>query len=166
MTTRLLLHPMSEAEAAYVEAGERPAGALWAPGYPEGGDRAATRRFLATCADAGSPQPFGAYEIRRRSDGHAIGGAGFHGRPDSDGQVAIGYGLIPSARGQGYASEALRALLALARSRGVTSVKGDADLDNLGSHRVMEAAGMRLVGVDERLRYFRIDWTPTGPTGV
>ncbi|MFD9502848.1 GNAT family N-acetyltransferase [Streptomyces sp. NPDC060035] len=161
MTTRLLLHPMGAADAASVEVGEPPAGSLWAPGYPDDGDRAAARRFLATCADTGSPQPFGAYEIRRRSDGYAIGGAGFHGRPDSDGRVTIGYGLIRSVRGQGYASEALRALLVFARSQGVASVMGDADLDNIGSQRVMAAAGMRPAGVDDRLTHFRIDWTRT-----
>lgn len=91
-----------------------------------------------------------------------IGGVGFHGRPDSDGRVTIGYGLIPSVRGRGYASEALRALLAFARSQGVASVKGDADLDNTRSHHVMAAAGMRLVGEDDRLKHFRIDWTGTG----
>ncbi|WP_406390097.1 GNAT family N-acetyltransferase [Streptomyces sp. NBC_00887] len=164
MTTRLLLHPLSAAEAASVEAGEPPAGTLWAPGYPGDGDRGVARRFLETCADAGSPQPFGAYEIRRRADGHVIGGVGFHGRPDSDGRVTIGYGLIPSVRGLGYASEALRALLAFARSQGVVSVKGDADLDNTRSHHVMAAAGMRLVGEDDRLKHFRIDWTGTGRT--
>lgn len=55
MTTRLLLHPLSAAEAASVEAGEPPAGTLWAPGYPGDGDRGVARRFLETCADAGSP---------------------------------------------------------------------------------------------------------------
>lgn len=62
-------------------------------------------------------------------------------------------------RGKGYASEALRALLELARAAGVASVKGDADLDNVASQHVMAAAGMRFIGEDDRLRYFRIDWT-------
>lgn len=120
MTARLSLHPLTIAEATVVEAGDPrdpPHGARWAPGYPDDGDRA--RRFLAACASAGgSTQPFGPYEIRRRTDGMAIGGAAFHGGPDVAGQVTVGYGLISSARGRGYASEALRALLAFARSQG------------------------------------------------
>jgi RimJ/RimL family protein N-acetyltransferase len=79
----------------------------------------AARRFLGTCTDVGDPQPFGNYEIRRRSDGQAIGGLGFHGPADDNGSVTIGYGLIPSVRGEGYASEALRALLEFARAHGL-----------------------------------------------
>ncbi|WP_372444277.1 GNAT family N-acetyltransferase [Streptomyces silvae] len=169
MTARLSLHPLTIAEATVVEAGDPrdpPHGARWAPGYPDDGDRAGARRFLAACASTGgSTQPFGPYEIRRRTDGMAIGGAAFHGGPDVAGQVTIGYGLISSARGRGYASEALRALLAFARSQGVLSVKGDADLGNIGSHRVMASAGMRLVAVDDRLKHYRVDWRGTAPDG-
>lgn len=161
MTDRLALHPLTASEAAAVEAGDTrhpPDGARWAPGYPDDGDRSGARRFLSACVSTGNPQPFGPYEIRRRTDGLAIGGVAFHGRPDPTGQVTIGYGLISSARGRGLASEALRALLAFARSQGVRSVKGDADLDNTGSHRVMASAGMRLVAVDDRLKHYRVDW--------
>ncbi|MFJ6852636.1 GNAT family N-acetyltransferase [Streptomyces sp. NPDC091271] len=166
MTTRLALHPLTAAQAAVVEAGDThtsPDTARWAPGYPDEGDRAGARRFLAACATTGNPQPFGPYEIRRRTDAMAIGGVAFHGRPDTAGQVTVGYGVISSARGRGYASEALRALLAFARSQGVRSVKGDADLDNIGSHRVMASAGMRLVAVDDRLKHYRVDWPGTSP---
>ena len=40
-----------------------------------------------------------------------IGAAGFQGPPDDTGAVRVGYGLAESARGHGYATEALRALL-------------------------------------------------------
>ena len=69
--------------------------------------------------------------------------------------------IIPSARGKGYASEALRGLLLFARSRGVTCVKGDADHDNIASQHVMMPVGMRPAGQDERVRYFEITWTHT-----
>jgi RimJ/RimL family protein N-acetyltransferase len=119
----------------------------------------AARRFLGTCADTGDPRPFGTYEIRHRESGRAIGGLGFHGPVDENGTVTIGYGLAPSARGRGYASEALRGLLLFARTCGVTCVKGDADHDNIASQRVMTAAGMRPTGQDERVRFFEIAWT-------
>ncbi|MFE0630784.1 GNAT family N-acetyltransferase [Streptomyces sp. NPDC058864] len=157
-TARLVLHPMTADEAERVLAGEPGDAARWAPGYPTDGDVFAARRFLGTCAATGDPRPFGNYEIRRREDGRAIGGIGFHGRPDEHGDVTIGYGLVPSARGSGYASEALRGLLLFARAHGVTRVKGDADLDNTASQHVMTAAGMRPAGEDERLRYFVTTW--------
>ncbi|MFI9605085.1 GNAT family N-acetyltransferase [Streptomyces sp. NPDC052043] len=161
VTARLVLHPMTVSEAEEVVAGKSHSGARWAPGYPTDGDVSAARRFLGTCANTGDPQPFGNYEIRRREDGQAIGGLGFHGPADENGSVTIGYGLIPSARGKGYASEALRGLLLFARARGVTCVKGDADHDNIASQHVMTAAGMRPAGQDERVRYFKIAWTDT-----
>ncbi|WTF80821.1 GNAT family N-acetyltransferase [Streptomyces sp. NBC_01594] len=159
VTTRLVLHPLTPAEAECVVQGRPGPDALWAPDYPNDGDRAGARHFLEHCADTGNPHPFGAYEIRLRENGHAIGGAGFHGVPDDRGQVTIGYGLIPAMRGKGYASEALRALLEIARAAGVASVRGDADLDNTASQHVMAAAGMHFVGEDDLLRHYRIDWT-------
>ncbi|MDQ1015301.1 GNAT family N-acetyltransferase [Streptomyces afghaniensis] len=161
LTARLVLHPMTVSEAERVAAGEPPGDARWAAGYPTDGDVSAARRFLGTCANTGDPQPFGNYEIRRREDSQAIGGLGFHGPVDENGSVTIGYGLIPSARGKGYASEALRGLLLFARARGVTCVKGDADHDNIASQHVMMAAGMQPAGEDERVRYFEIAWTDT-----
>ncbi|WP_228989752.1 GNAT family N-acetyltransferase [Streptomyces sp. DH8] len=161
VTERLVLHPMTVSEAERVVAGESGRDTRWAPGYPTEGDVSAARRLLGTCAISGDPQPFGNYEIRRREDGLAIGGVDFHGPPDESGSVTIGYGLVQSARGAGYASEALRGLLLLARAHGVTCVKGDADHDNIASQHVMTAVGMRPAGEDERVRYFEITWTDT-----
>jgi RimJ/RimL family protein N-acetyltransferase len=152
---------MGVSEAERVLTGDPDDCARWAPGYPTEGDALAARRFLSTCANTGDPQPFCNYEIRRREDGLAIGGAGFHGTPDANGSVTIGYGLIPSVRGKGYASEALRALLALARAHGITSVQGDTDHDNTASQHVMAAVGMRLTAEDERLKYYKITWDET-----
>ncbi|MFF7199496.1 GNAT family N-acetyltransferase [Streptomyces sp. NPDC008141] len=158
VTARLVLHPMSPGDAERVLAGEPDSGDRWAPGYPTDGDVAGARRFLDACASTGDPQPFGAYEIRLREDGRAIGGTGFHGPADHSGSVTIGYGLIPSVQGKGYASEALRALLAFARARGITCVQGDTDRDNIASQRVMAAAGMEHFAEDERLTYYKITW--------
>ncbi|WP_097946408.1 GNAT family N-acetyltransferase [Streptomyces sp. ms115] len=159
MTERLVLHPISVDEAEQMAAGEPDADARWEQGYPTEGDVRVARHFLERCASTGDPQPFGPYVIRRRSDHRAIGGMGFHGPPDEHGSVTIGYGLVPSAQGKGYASEALRALLPFARNQGVTSVKGDADHDNTASQHVMTAAGMRQVGGDERVKYYAMSWS-------
>lgn len=158
-TERLVLHPMTVDEAGRLVAGEPPEDARRAPGYPADGDVFAAGRFLDICASTGDPWPFGTFELRLRADGRAIGGLGFHGPADADGGVTIGYGLVPSARGKGYATEALRALLLFARAHGATRVKGDADHDNVASQHVMTAAGMRPTGEDERVRYFEITWS-------
>ncbi|MYV97450.1 GNAT family N-acetyltransferase [Streptomyces sp. SID3343] len=158
VTARLVLHPMTVDDALRVMAREPAADARWAPGYPDAGDVTGANRFVSTCAAVGDPQPFGAYEIRRREDGCAIGGVNFHGPVDEDGAVTIGYGLVPAAQGRGYASEALREVLRFAKASGVARVDGDTEHHNVASQRVMAAAGMLLVAEDERLKHYRITW--------
>lgn len=158
LTERLVLHPLSPAEAGRVSSGAAVRQAHWAPEYPGPGDAAGARLYLENRAASGDPSPFGTYEIRRRADGLAVGSLGFHGAPDETAAVSIGYGLVPSARGNGYAAEALRALLAMARARGVAVVRGDADLDNTASHRVMTAVGMRHVSTDDGQLHFESVW--------
>ncbi len=158
VTGRLVLHLMTVAEAERVVAGVPGGADRWADGYPHEGDVLGAEGLLGRCASGESPGAFGNYEIRRRADGMAIGGIGFNGPPERDGSVTVGYALVPSARGSGYASEALRGLLDLARARGVPRVQGDADLDNVASQHVMAAAGMRQVGQDDRVKYYEITW--------
>ncbi|MFF1510722.1 GNAT family N-acetyltransferase [Streptomyces sp. NPDC058326] len=152
VTERLLLHPLSVDEAERVVAREPGADDRWAEGYPQDGDVRGVTGFLRGIAERGDPGVFRPYEIRL--GGVAVGGIGFHGPPDDLGVVTVGYGVVPGERGKGYASEALRALVEIARVAGVAGVKGDADLDNPASHRVMEAAGMWCVAEDEKLRHF------------
>ena len=49
--------------------------------------------------------------IVEKSTGEIVGGAGFKGAPDPGGMVEIGYGIVPSREGRGYATEAVRALI-------------------------------------------------------
>jgi RimJ/RimL family protein N-acetyltransferase len=93
-------------------------------------------------------QAFGLYQIRH--DGLAIGGIGFSGPPD-DGVVELGFGLIESARGNGFAAEALEALIEAALAFGAESVMADTTLDNLASQKTMLRAGMTEVSRDSEL---------------
>ncbi|MFD2007164.1 GNAT family N-acetyltransferase [Streptomyces narbonensis] len=151
-TERLVLFPMTVDVAERVVAREPGDGDLWAEGYPGAGDVRALTGLLRGVAERGDPGVFRHYQIRL--DGVAVGGIGFHGPPDELGVVTVGYGLVPGARGKGYASEALRALVEVARQGGASGVKGDADLGNPASHRVMEAAGMPCVAESDTLRHF------------
>jgi RimJ/RimL family protein N-acetyltransferase len=155
-TERLVLHPMTPGEAERVVAKEAAEADLWGPDYPDAMDVEGAKDLLKACATTGDPRPLGNYEIRRREDGRAIGGIGFNGTPREDRSVTVGYSLNFSARGRGYASEALRGLLAFAWSQGITLVRADADLDNFASQRVMLAAGLHRIGEDHRVVYFEL----------
>ncbi|WP_406477839.1 GNAT family N-acetyltransferase [Streptomyces sp. NBC_01615] len=71
----------------------------------------------------------------------------------------IGYGVRPSARRKGHATAMLRDVLPYARALGLDRVLVTCDTTNIGSRKVIEAAGGEFE--DERggkLRY----WVPTG----
>lgn len=152
-TTNLELHPIDVAEGERIVARTAGPDDSWAPDFPFEGDVGAVGGFLRATAASGEQRPFGFYRITRLADGRAIGGVGFKGQPFG-GCVEIGYGLAPSARGDGYAAEAAVALLVLAAENGVTKVIADTTLDNIASQRTLVRAGFRLVGADDTLQQY------------
>ena len=160
-TTRLLLHPIDVAEGERIVAGMAGPDDCWASDFPFEGDVGAVGGFLRAAGTSGEQRPFGFYRITRLADGQAIGGIGFKGQPVG-GCVEIGYGLTPSARGDGYAAEAVVALLALAAELGLSRVTADTTLDNIASQRTLIRAGFRLVGADDELQQYEALLDPGG----
>jgi RimJ/RimL family protein N-acetyltransferase len=152
-TARLNLHAVDEPEARRIHERAPQPGDAWAADYPFEGDLAAIGSFLRSTEQNGEQRPFGYYQIRRQSDGLAIGGVGFKG-PAEEGMVEIGYGLVPSARGRGYATEALVALVQIAVGLGATTIRADTDRDNVASQRTLEHAGFHLLGADAALCHY------------
>ena len=114
---------------------------------PEHLDEAALRWAL----DASEKMPMDAiwrmYFITLTVDAHiAIGTCGFKGAPDRDGQVEVGYGIVPSHQRNGYATEATRALMALVYRLGARTVIAETYPEPIASRRVMEKCGMVRVG--------------------
>lgn len=158
-TERLSLHATDEQEARRIHDRAPQSADAWADDYPFEGDLAAVGSFLRAIERGGEQRPFGYYQIRRRSDGLAIGGIGFKGPPDR-GVVEVGYGLAPSARGHGYATEALRAFVQLAAGLGVTTIRADTEPDNVASRRTLEHAGFDQVDADDELCYYETRISP------
>jgi RimJ/RimL family protein N-acetyltransferase len=154
-TTRLRLHPIDVDEAERIVARSAGPSDAWADDFPFEGDVGAVGGFLRATAGFGEQRPFGYYRITRRSDGRAIGGVGFKGHPEG-GCVEIGYGLAPSARGHGYAAEAVLALLTVAGDHGLTKVIADTTTDNIASQRTLVRAGFRRVSVDAELHHYEV----------
>ncbi|GHI06840.1 acetyltransferase [Streptomyces cellostaticus] len=122
----------------------------WLDGGPYQGTRVATTQMVKAY-EAGVHRPeFGVFALVRHEDGRAIGGMGFHGVPDEEGRVEVGYDLVEGARGQGYATEALRTLTEWALARDdVDMVFATIEHANVPSQRVVSRAGFARATVEE-----------------
>ena len=115
----------------------------WHADFPRPDDRDAATLWRA--GDPWSPR----HIVRGTT---VLGSIGFFGPPDDvDGvlEVEVGFGLVPEARGWGFASESLGALVAGADAVGVR-VRASVQPDNAPSLRVLATCGFTaLRGSDE-----------------
>lgn len=107
-------------------------------------DAAAARRHLDEVIEAQSARArrFWELAIARSCDGVAVGACDLtlHSREE----LEVGYLLARPHWGQGYATEALRAILAAGfDGLGVTRIVASTAVENLRSTRVLERAGLR-----------------------
>ena len=103
------------------------------------------RRMQGTLADPAGDGWWLHYFAARIGDGDGlrlIGEGGFKGPPDARGMIEIGYALVPSAHGQGYATEASKAMIAAAWERGATVARAETLPDMDASIAVMKRLGM------------------------
>ncbi|MFF1402600.1 GNAT family N-acetyltransferase [Streptomyces sp. NPDC058294] len=148
-TERLLLTGIRPAVADDVRLGGR-GGLDWLGDGPHEGTRQACS-YLMKAYETGAHRPeFGVFALVRQEDGRAIGGVCFHGAPDDERRVEIGYDLIEGARGDGYATEAVRTLTEWALARDdVDTVVATVEPDNVPSQQVAARAGFVRATVDE-----------------
>jgi len=150
VTDRLALRPWTGADVGAVLSGPR--ADLWADDFPAEGDRVIAGLIGERPAWLGE---HGHRLVVERESGLAVGSIGLFW-PPAEGALEIGYGIVPSRRGRGYASEAARALAGFALTApGVRTVTAEVEPSNPASVRVLEKAGFhRLAAAPEGvLRY-------------
>jgi ribosomal-protein-alanine N-acetyltransferase len=111
-----------------------------------------TLTFLDFSASQWQQWPAGPYLIRSRADGRLLGGTGleFEARE----QAVTGYVLAVDAWGQGYATEALRAVMEVARGVGVVHLYALCHPEHRASWRVLEKCGfVRAVASPQRAEF-------------
>lgn len=82
------------------------------------------------------------------SERRAVGTIGFHAPPDADDRVEIGYSVHRPYRRRGFATEAVRALMAWAeREHGVRRFRASVSPGNDASLAVIRSFGFRQVGI-------------------
>ncbi|KQN25874.1 hypothetical protein ASE86_06685 [Sphingomonas sp. Leaf33] len=112
-------------------------------------ERAVQEKYRAGYAQHG----FGMWLVERTADGEKLGMAGLVRRDGLD-HVDVGYAFLPAARGAGYATEAVRAVLDWAAARGIAPVVAIVNQENAPSRAILGRVGMvpdrtlRLPGAD------------------
>lgn len=163
-TERLVIRPLVEDDAAFIVALVNDPGWLRYIGDKNVHTLDDARRYLregpiAMVARHGH----GLACVERRSDGTAIGMCGLIRRDTLD-DVDIGFAFLPEGRGQGYAREAVAAVLAFGfGTLGLGRIVAITDLGNQDSARVLEASCLRFErvleahGDQKALRLFAIE---------
>jgi RimJ/RimL family protein N-acetyltransferase len=161
---KLRLHLIDREGAGQIINGSSPTGFRPAPDFPAETDRISARLFIERCDAGTDPRPYGVFlvflanEDADHEDGQesrlAIGGIGFHGSVDERGRVEIGYGIVASQQGNGYATEALRLLIDLAGGLGARTLTAETEPENVASQKVLRKCDFQQVGGDEGPRSF------------
>ena len=128
--------------------------ASWHPEYPLADTLEGLTWLFAAWQEMGGldpASPWWTYQLM--VDGQAVGDIGFHGPPDDQQQLVIGYQVVPAARGRGVATAACAQLVELAWSAGARRLLASTDADNRASQLVLRRNGF----VSEDGRSFALD---------
>ena len=135
-TARLRLHALTVEEASALHAGNLPEGWSFDDGYPLPDTKDGVGLFLRH-----GDSEYGFHFVVRQEDDRVIGEIGFV-EPPKGGSVTIGYAIVPSARRQGYATEAIVAVTEWSLGQhGVACVRAQTLPDNAASMRALRSAG-------------------------
>jgi RimJ/RimL family protein N-acetyltransferase len=127
-------------------------GARVPPSWPPGEYDRAAMAFFQTRLETDSERSHGWLNWyvmtlpNRERPASLIAGAGYLGPPEDE-TVEIGYSVVPEARGNGYATEIVGALVRHAFASGaVRRVVAETTAANEGSRRVLERNGFSALG--------------------
>ncbi|OIN66087.1 GNAT family N-acetyltransferase [Exiguobacterium sp. KRL4] len=98
---------------------------------------------------------WGSWLVIHQADGYIIGDIGFKGLPSEDHTVEIGYGLLDCYQNNGYATEAVGALVDWALSRAdVLTVLAETSSTNSASIRILEKIEFKKTSVSDTSIYW------------
>ena len=104
-----------------------------------------TEAFLAFSKAEWGRWPAGPYLIRSRADGALLGSTGL--AFETAHRASTGYVLSRDAWGKGYATEALQAMVGVARSVGIRRLYAICHTEHRASWRVLEKCGFLREGI-------------------
>lgn len=98
---------------------------------------------------------WGAWFVTLADNNQVIGDIGFKGKPDKQGIVEVGFGIIPETHNKGIATESVRAIIEWALSSIIVKkIVAECLIDNIPSIKVLEKLGMTRTGMENGM----INW--------
>jgi ribosomal-protein-alanine N-acetyltransferase len=167
-TERLLLRDFAAEDAPAVhEYGSDPRVVEYLPWGPNTEEQ--TREFIARQITAQRQEPRLGYDlaVTLKAGGRLIGGCGLHVTAGKGGSGWIGYCLARRFWGEGYATEAARALVGFGFGNlGLHRIFATCDVRNVASAHVLEKVGMEREGRLREDRYARGQWRDSYVYGI
>jgi [ribosomal protein S5]-alanine N-acetyltransferase len=111
-----------------------------------------TRAFLEFSDTEWNRWPAGPYVIESRADGRLLGGTGLSF--ETPYRASTGYVLAKDSWGQGYATEAVRAMVDVSQTVGIVRLYALCHVDHGKSARVLEKTGFEREGILKRYLEF------------
>ncbi len=174
LTPRLSMEPITLEIVEAVMLGrredlERLAGAELPPAWPNHGliERAFRADLDAIRANPARRLWGDRVMILRASTRRVVGSVVFHGAPDDDGVVEVGYGVEQELQRQGYATEATGAAVDWALDQpGVRAVRAVTPSWHVASRRVLEKLGFSAIGAREHDMLDLVEYERRGAESV
>lgn len=96
--------------------------------------------------------------IIERREKSIIGGICFHGQPDKNGEVEIGYGIDNEYRNKGYMTETISGFIHWAKNRGdIKAIKAVTDRVNLSSVQVLKKNYFKISEQDDNVVTMKLE---------
>jgi RimJ/RimL family protein N-acetyltransferase len=127
------------------------------------------REFVQMFLDQQQEQPRTKFQLAaiHQADQKLIGNCGIRMKAPDAHEADIGYEFAPAYWGQGYATEAARAIVAFGfTALGLHRIWSWCIADNVGSARVLEKVGMRLEGRLRENEWMKGRWWDTLLYGI
>ncbi len=158
ITNRLLLIPFTteliDAAIANDKIEMQNLGLLPTNEWPES-DLIEALPFFRDLINANGINGFNSWLISEPTGREIIGSAGFIGNPDDNGNVEIGFGIVPSKRRNGYCSEAVSELIHWAfENDSVKAIIAHCNFDNEISEKVLIKCGFVKVGSVDKVNAY------------
>jgi ribosomal-protein-alanine N-acetyltransferase len=123
---------------------------------------AVVRDLVSRCIAAQEVEPRRTYQLAivRKDDGRVIGNCGIRINAPEHREANIGYELNPDEWGQGFATEAARAIVRFGfEDLGLHRIWAECNAENTGSVRVLTKLGMQREARFREHKWFKEIWT-------